>query len=381
MARLPLRLRAPLNLPMALLCFLACDALLTHSGLYERIVSPDSVAGSAWYFVQFEESRSPTARVWDVLVVGASEVAHSVYPAAAEAAWPSAPLHLVSGGLNGASTRVAYYLLRKLDPHKTRYRMVVVPLLWYHAFTQGQFDDNLGDVDRLAPTIGLGDYLEFSRSFDQWSLEIRALLVGLVGSAYLAPELRSFLTHPRQQLEWIAARKRSGARFNYASNDQAPNLGRDVVGLAFDPRTGALQFPPGLSDEERRLVIASVRPRPPRSAQILSRQNAAYYHEWLGKIVSYYRGTGTRVVFVCMPEGPIRVPWYEPPEGAPSLVDEFRGEPGVSVVDEATFKFLEKPEYFFGLRHLNRAGAGEFSKKLMQVLLEIDRSTAPGVHE
>jgi hypothetical protein len=366
------QLRPPWNLPVALLLFVALDALVFKTGLSERIASPRSDVGAVGYLVRFETARPATPGIDDALVIGASDVAYALNPAAAAATWPAARLRLVDGGMPGGNLRVDLYVLRKLDPRRDRYRMVVVALPYFDANQDGASDDEPNDIDQLAPILGVEDYVDFALTFPGVGRKTNALVRGFVGSAHWARQWRSFAMAPRRRLTEIARRERAGANYSYASNPDDERTLLTMIGLGLDPITGALRIPPRLAQRDRDLLRRFTRPRPRERAMELALDQAAYSHEWLGRIVSYYRGSRTRVVFVRMPAGPIRYARLEPPPGAPSIVDEFRHEPGVTILDPQLFTFLEKPELYFDPRHLNRAGSVEFSKTLLGALLPLE---------
>lgn len=318
--------------------------------------------------MRYELERPRVRGVDEALVIGDSKIAEGFSAGAADEWIPGAPLRLIPCPAPGISLRGIHYVLARLDPRRDRYRMIVLPLYAYRAFAvQDQFDERLLDVDMLAPILGLADYLDFARSFPDRALTSRALLQGLVGSAYFAADVRDLLAHPQQRRADVAWRTQAGARSEYLYAGRA----EDMRGLAFDAATGAIRHPSRLTAAERAAVDGYYQRLPEAESRAQAMRYAAYVHEWAGRIVARYRGTRTTIVFVRMPGGPTPLPRLEPPSGAPSLVAELVGQPNVEVVDDAAFAALERPEYYFDMLHLNAAGRTAFSRKLLEVLLQL----------
>jgi hypothetical protein len=368
MSRPRFQLRPPLNLLLALVCFLALDAAIFKSGLYARIAAPGSMAGQLLYTVRDEAARPRAGSVDEALVVGDSKIAEGFAPAAADEWIPNAPLRLISGASPGISLRGMYYLLRRLDAKRDRYRMIVVPLYFYEGFPlQDQLDERFLDAEMMAPILGLSDYLDFARSFPDRALVGKALLEGFVRSASFAADVRDLVAHPQQRRVDVAWRNHVADRaaYLYAGRPE------DMRGLAFDPTTHTIRYPSRLTAAQRQAVASYFERLPEPAARQKAAEVAAYVHEWAGRIVADYRGTRTTVVFIRMPEGPTPLPRLEPPPGAPSLVAGLAGRPGVEVVDGSTFASLERPEYYFDMLHFNVAGRTVFSRKLLEVLLHL----------
>src|ERR1700722_6454516 len=198
-----LELRPPWNLLGAALCFIAIDALIFKSGLYQRVSSPESAAGAVENFTRFELLR-PRTGLEEALVIGECTVSEGLSPEAAEAAFPNAPLRIIDAGLGELSPRAMAYLLRKLDPHRNRYRMIVVPLHSYEAspdFTLIPDDDD--DSEVLGSLIGFRDYLEFSLSPPGFSAKTTVLARGLIGSVHYAKDFKDFLSNPAKRLRAV----------------------------------------------------------------------------------------------------------------------------------------------------------------------------------
>jgi hypothetical protein len=370
--RITLQPRPPWNLLLAALCVLALDALVFKSGLYQRIASPSSVSGFAESFVRFEIARPKTPGVDDAIVFGASDVTEGVSPVDAEEAFPDTTLRLVVGGVPEATPRSDAYLLHKLDPDRNRYRIIVLPLQCYEACPDVDPTHDVTEADILADTANLEDYVEFSLSVPGVPDRVTTVAQRLLGSVHYARDFRDFLHDPRARLELVHWTNAVGARRAYAYRGHP----EDMVGLAFDPSTGDLRWPDRLTAEQRAKYRKYFRRLRRETVERTSQASASYLHQWLGRIVSSYRDKGTLIVFLRMPMGPVRPPIFDPRPGASNVVEEFRDERHVEILDPELFTFLEKPEYFWDISHLNQRGRSLFSRKLLEVLIRL-RDTHP----
>src|ERR1035438_1905013 len=84
---------------------------------------------------------------------------------------------------------------------------------------------------------------------------------------------------------------------------------------------------------------------------------------WFGRIIDRYRGTGTRIVFVRLPRGPIPRPaWLA--RKTSSSIREMAERPDVMLGEEHAYESLERPEFFKDGMHMNREGVKRFSAML-----------------
>lgn len=372
MARLRLQARPAWNLLLALIAFAALDTIVFKSGLYAWVASPASTAGRLLFQTRMERRRRPAPGVDEALILGDSKLAEGFSPRVADAVEPQSRLRLISAAVPGISLRGMYYLMRAVDPTRSRYREIVVPLYFYRAHPVVEdMRDRMLDVDMLAPISNLGDYVELARDFATPALQAKVLVDGLVGSIYFGPDVRDFLGNPWQRARDVGWYTIVGDRLAYQYDGHPESM----AGLAYDPATHVVTYPPRLNPTERALVDSYFRePEPAERAGAAA--YADYTRQWLGRIVADYRGTRTRIVVICMPQGPLPLPRLQPQPDAPSLVAPLAGEPGVTVLDEQTFANLARPELYFDMLHLNAAGRIAFSQQLVAAL-RADSSRQP----
>lgn len=127
-----MRPRHPLgNLLLAALCFGTIDAAIFKTGLYRRFAARDSIRAEIEDEIADVTARTQAPGRERAIVIGSSIVATDVAPERAEGAIPNAPLQIIKAGFPDLSSRDAYYFLRKLDPTRERYRMIVVALPFF----------------------------------------------------------------------------------------------------------------------------------------------------------------------------------------------------------------------------------------------------------
>ena len=308
---------------MAGLCVLfALDAALFRSDYYVKNLEPDSYAGQV-------ERMLRTAGNQSIAVMGDSRIAEGFSARIADQRQPA--LRFLSAAVPGSTPRCWYYLLRDLDPAATRFKTIVLPVDTYED-EDGNWDwaDRSLDLNILAARLRLGDTLTFTTSFHSSEMRWSALLVCLLKGVLLREDLQAFLAHPAARLDKAALFRVNGTQWAYDYQGNSKDL------------TGA---------------VLSVPARPDLKTGL----HAAYRREWFGRIIGRYKGTGTSIVFLRLPRGPV-----SPPVSASG--SSIRELAGVSVLPENLFDPLEKPEYFFDALHLNARGRQRFSTELADIL-------------
>jgi hypothetical protein len=104
-------------------------------------------------------------------------------------------------------------------------------------------------------------------------------------------------------------------------------------------------------------------------------RETAYLRYWYGRIVDYYRGSGTKLIFIRVPRAPLSPP-DEPPK-MDSAVRQIASQPNVVVLNENLFNALERPELFWDAWHMNRAGMEQFSRALATAVDNVLGSPSP----
>jgi hypothetical protein len=143
-----------------------------------------------------------------------------------------------------------------------------------------------------------------------------------------------------------------------------------LTGLSVDWQKRTIRFPAGLTEGQRNFIQGTLFEQyPPNAGRMTS-----YFRKWYGKIVEHYRGSGTKLIFLRVPRGPVPPP-NRGPENPLSAVRSLASLPDVTLVDEHFFDSLETPELFGDPLHLNGRGMAQFSRMTAAETARILRSS------
>jgi hypothetical protein len=349
----------------ALAVFFALDTVIFRTSLYSHFLSPESIVGTAAFYVKYERQRAPSHR-GDVLVVGDSQVGEGFWAGLANRNETGNSLNFVQGGIPGATLRVLYYYQKVLDPNRNRYKAVVIGLPTYRKKSSTEtehLNDRMLDADLLLPIISSREYLDFARTFTTGEKRLEVASRVLVQSLNYQMDFQNFLLHPITRKRQISLRRGSkeNVALDYAGQDD------DMQGLRYDSNTGEIHFPERLTATERTQVQAYVTERGVVDADHYDE----YSRQWIGRFIERYRGTQTTIVFLRMPAEVLPEVDESRRSGAlASYMPMLRSSPGVKVMDEDAFYDLEEPAYFFDTLHMNHKGRVLFTNRLSQWLAE-----------
>src|SRR5437879_127686 len=149
----------------------------------------------------------------------------------------------------------------------------------------------------------------------------------------------------------------------------------DLVGTSYDPTTGQITFASKLTEAQRQAVRKSlIQP---------SQSDTEYYlklqREWVPRILNRYSNSSTAIVLSSVP----RVPFADLPgfsKAYHSILPSGVIQRTTFSLQEQTFDFLEKPEYYFDAFHLNSKGRQRFTETLVSELVGRLRSTDSKPH-
>jgi hypothetical protein len=340
------------RIALALAIFSLAEGLIFHSRFYPGLLEPQSSAGSLIAILRIEQERH-LANPNQVLAVGDSRMglrARVTDKLVGETGYTFANINT-----DGTFPRCWPYMLREVDPERNRYSAILVPTNEYEDDDWGDFSAIDVDIHYLAPLLRLSDAFDFARSFPTWRLRGKAFesvfLKGLVYKADFADLLRN--SHDRlKRIGWTRA-ELARARYNFPGSDAT------MTGLEVDwDAHRIIQYPPGRTPEQRLLMEQRLlRPSAPYTGA-----RTRYRKLWYGRIVDYYRGTRTRVIFFRLPRGPVVRPY--PMSTSASVVRDLGAQGRAIVLDEHLLDSLERPELFMDEIHLNGVGCELFSAML-----------------
>src|SRR5262249_47232925 len=127
----------------------------------------------------------------------------------------------------------------------------------------------------------------------QWEILRAGLLKGFV----LQADFQAFLSHPVKRIRYVELSNRGFEQWTYDYVESKASMS----GLAIDWSTLAATFPPGFTSEQRETAEDELLRKPvPQTGRL-----AAFRREWFGRIISLYRGSPTKILFVRLPRGPL----------------------------------------------------------------------------
>jgi hypothetical protein len=336
--------------------FCVVEAAVFHTRFYANHLKPDSTAGALLTTLTLEENRKLDGPN-QVLAVGDSRM--GILTRVTDRLAPDTGYTLANIATSGAYPRCWYYMLREVDPDRNRYAAVVIPVPELEDDDWGDYSSAEADLHYLAPLLRVGDAYDFTRSFPTSRLRWRALrAIFLKGLSYNL-DFQDFLATYESRtkaLRW--AREELGkTRYNY----HGPTT--SVAGLQVDWAARKItQYPPDSTDSERHELASQLL----RPTAIYTGDRAIYRRLWFGRIINYYRGSRTRVIFLRMPRGPVVRPY--PFSSKSSVVRELAARGQVILLDEHTFDDLERPEFFMDHMHMNEPGCERFSELLARAV-------------
>lgn len=347
------------NLFLGIAAFILLDGIVFHSGLYVSILAPNSYAGRIEEITRAEEERAPSG-LREVLVLGDSRMAEGFSAALANEFASSEGLKFVSLAEPAASANTWYYMVRQVDPTARRYAAIVIP---YGLGYEPKSADPLR-ISMTAPLLRYTDCFHFASGFQRWSARARAFTACILrGSAY-QDDVVDFLEHPLTRIRSI---EKTGIRLH--SREMYKGRNYDLLGTSYNAATGEITFAQKLT-EAQRLAFRKSLIQPSQSD---TEYSLKLQREWIPRIMSRYKNSGTAIVLTPVPRGPF--------VELPGFSRAYESVLPISVLERSTFslpgnafEFLENAEYYFDAFHLNAKGRQKFTQRLVSELIGRFRS-------
>jgi len=339
--------------------YVGVENLIFNAGWYAKIVNPDSSTGQVNEFLYNEHHRLKIGGK-QVLAIGDSRM--GFFPRFVNA-HPGIDYTFCTIAVPGSTPRDWYYMFRDIDPTRTQYTAVLIPVENYDDVEGWEINaDRETDLHYVIAQLRWSDIPEFAGSYVSPSLKAKAALgILLKGSVYRA-DFQDFLADRKKRLDYVHQVQRDS--FGWVYDYEGPSY--NVSGDEIDWKAHTILVPPDHRPDEAKLFTDRLFP-PPAPA---TGRRTAYLSYWFNRIYDLYRGTRTRIIIFRLPRGP-----YPPPDAPPrnehSSVRELARKPGVILDDEHYFDSLERPELFQDPMHLNGAGEAEFSKMLGKHVQEL----------
>ncbi len=350
------------RLVAAILCFAGLEGILFHTTFYSKIVEPDSTTGYMELQLR-NEIRRPKPNRNQVLAVGHSRM--SLLSRVVNQEKPGTGYTFASIGLGGTTPRDWYYSLRAVDPTARAYAAIVIPTDDFNEpETYDYQSEREEDLHYLIARLGLRDLTGFPWTYRSKKLQWVAFRGILLKGFVYKRDFQEFLKHPLARIAKARyyATDSAGWYYGYGGVDES------LAGLQIDWQHNMITYPAGVPQNRRQDIEGELFPtRPPDAGR-----ETDYLRYWYGKIADYYRGSGTKLIFMRVPRAPVSPP--DPPPKLNSAIRQIAVRPDVIVLDERLFDQLEHPDFFWDGWHLNRPGMEAFSRLLAK---EVRRVLGP----
>jgi len=342
--------------------FAAIEGAVFHSGLYTWILSPDASTGFIQTVLRNERERPKDGP--QVLGVGDSRML--LEARLANEHTPETGYTFGTIAAAGATPRSWYYMLRDTDPTARFYRAIVIAAESYDDADKFEVEaDRAEDLSYVIAHLGLSDLWEFSRSYQDPSLQWRAARAILFKGLVYKRDFEDVLVHPVSRIRLARVAHRDSFAWYYKFTGPPETL----AGFRVDWKNKTLDAPPNANPG----LVENLRFRLLYQLPDETGNQSRYLKYWIGKIYERYRGSPTRLIFLRLPRGGFVRP-DQPSYNPHSSVRELAAQPNVTLIDEHFFDSLEKPELFVDELHLNGPGMDLFSVMLTQ---EVSRILGP----
>ena len=345
------------------------DAAMFRTGLYARYLEPSSYAGSFESVLTGGQQKKFT-RPYRVLVLGDSQIAEGFSAQVADEAGARAGWEFFNAAVGGAAMRSWYYMVRNLDPDRTRFDVIVLPLRGYADVDDEVIRADRDDIRWVIARVRLLDVAEFTNSFLTPLIRLQVLRETLFKGLVYRRDLRELLRDPAARLSHVNDCRAACADSSYHYLGHAESLS----GVWMDWTTDTLHFPEGISPQ----VQADMKSHTNYRQWSVRGFERAYRKLWLGRIIERYRGTRTRIAIISLPYRPFPIPFSWSTDSS-SFASQASKSSQVTILDEHLFEDLERPALFFDVAHLNRTGRILFSRRLATTLIQ-RLGTASGPH-
>jgi D-alanyl-lipoteichoic acid acyltransferase DltB (MBOAT superfamily) len=352
-ARFEWRKTALFIVASAFAIFALVDVLAFRAGLYRRVLDPSSSTGSFEAAIaQFNAFRSEPNR--DVLVLGDSRTYSGLDPQAASAA--SGALRFLNGGVPGTTPRCWPFFLRAIDPLSKRFRALVITVDTYadddSAIGSLDGDDRPMDLRYVVFQTRLSDFPKLAGSFSDPRERVEHGIDLFLRGPELRDDFQALAADPSAR---VRALDEARGSVTYAPLAAHPRNER-LDGLLVNFATGAIDYPTGVTADERAAIATQVLAVPKPSPSY-----ARYRQEWLASIARQYEAAGVPVIFVRIPTRPMHRSASQSPSG--SLL-EIALSTHARLIPAERYMALEQPRLFADEDHLNRDGSLRFSRLL-----------------
>jgi hypothetical protein len=339
--------------------FALLEGLIFRTEFYAKYVEPQSSTGIFEGMLRDELRRKPLGAD-EVLVIGDSRIAEGFSAPLANRLRGDHGYYFANASVAGSTPRCWYYELRDIDPGRTRYSAVVLPVESYEDIDPPEnYANRTLDMHYVAARLRYSDVIDFTCSFGNARERFEVLRGSLFKGFIYQQDLLAFTENPEKRLSNVEQWRIHGREWR----DGYSGHSTDLNGLEVDWDTRTVRLPPNLPADQAAILKSTLLSVPaPRTGAL-----EAYRRRWFGKILDLYEESHTRLVFLVLPRGPVVRPGG-PPKCLSHSIRDFGRRRGVILLPERAFESLERPEYYFDGLHMNSRGRERFSVMLADVL-------------
>jgi hypothetical protein len=351
---------------VGVLTLLAVDFLVFRTGMYFRLVEPESTAGTLMMTrLAAVSAYRPEAR--NIVVIGDSRIGEGFSSRIANQIGEAHGINFIHLGVAGSTPRVWKYSLQTTEQRTGRFAAVVLMATSFQ--DTSPFEDlaeRVLDISYLMPILRTVDTFEFVTSFSSGGARRQALRAFVFPAVAMQNDVRKFFWSPVARIEKAIVWSNGfpGWFYDYPGRpERLPDISQATLAAAVDDPT---VVPASLRDG----LVAYLRAARNRPTAEQIEKTAAYRSRWFGRIAEYFQSRGTPVFVVQIPRGPFHqtLVGNNPAQGA--LAELSRAEK-LTLLATTPFLDLEEPQFFFDFLHLNQAGRLAFSQRLAEALTRV----------
>lgn len=345
---------------IALVTVLVLDLIGFRSGLYASITTTESMQGYGIAVVRALE-KLPHMADSGVVLTGDSRLSEGFSARFANDIVRPQHIEMMNAGVPGSDIRDWYYLLQAIDPHKDRYRAIILTLPTFREAPPvvGRLDETY-HADFLVPTVSPEHYFDFAMSQRDWRSRFEVISQWVIDPLTYQADFGQLLSDPLARWANVRWKREVGIHFG----DEYEGNTATMDGLAFDKSTGAISYPSRLNDEQRHKLDVDFN-NPNMDLRI---DAANWTSEWLSRIADRYAGSRTRIYIVRLPSTPLPAATRDDRYQLEPFFQQSTHADNIRVVPESLLLGLEQPQYFFDNRHLNSAGRKQMTRQLTEYL-------------
>jgi hypothetical protein len=353
-------LRTARILLLTLFGFFLVETLVFDTDFYAAKINPDSSTGGLELRLRNEIQRSVKDRD-QVLAIGDSRM--GFFPKYPNEMKPGTGYTYASIAMPGTTARCWYYMLRAVDPTARRYAAIVIGMNDFEDVdTWDDHADRIGDLRYVIARLRWSDLPEFSNSYRDPALKWQAARGILLKGLVYQTDFQDFLRNPSARLQFAEQARHDSASWYYDFVGTKDNVGNIRIDWSAKTVTAPSSFPANRVSEFRDVFVG---PLPPQTGR-----KSPFMKYWLNKIHDFYRGSGTRIIFIRLPRGPFVRP-DQPAVNPHSSVRELAAQPDVSLAPEHFLDSLEHPDIFTDPFHMNGPGCADFSRMVALQVREL----------